>query len=296
MANKYLEKSSALLESALVAHLGQNLATRAAMRSPSIARSLANAFAHGYHGKVETGAANALKHLGLGVAAPDVEVMHKTFHALGHDLSPHIKQLSRKEQLGLRMVSEGRFKDLMHHGLHRSEKLQHIVDKVGERTGMDVPRLKDLTERKAQELGDVWTSKKHPLLSNFATRMSRGKVSSKAIDGEYSMRTPLLGSTLSIAADPASGMISTAKNLAASDPVRNNRTAKKAIDYAEKKFVKDPIKHGLSAGGTDFSRGLKNKAMEIGVSPTSMSLKNTSSAISGISHPKASKLLERKLG
>ena len=279
--NKYLTKSASLLAAGLVTHLMQNLTTRFALRNHSVAQHLADQFAAGYHGVVPSGLKNHITQAAIGATMPDVAIMGKSFNKLGQTLGPHIKTLNSRQQLGLRMVTEGRFGDLVKHGLHRDEGVAKAVDLIKAQPGLSehFPDIRNLTEHIVKPLEEVWRSKNYPLLSNIVSTISHGHVPEVAKAGKPSIFPAVMGAAGSALAEPVLGAFNLTKTVAASDAVRRNPYLKKVTDLVEKHLIKIPLVEGVKRKGQELIRGFKNRAFELGVNPTSAQLRATSGAL-----------------
>lgn len=281
--NKYLdhiEKQSSLIAGAAGTHVAQNLATRAALSSKKVSKYLANSFAEGTKGVVNTSLKARAARLIAGATVPDLAVAHKTAHEFGKAMSPILKHSTKRQQVGLRMLSEGRISDIHKYGLHKDPVIQaaHGIAsaKLGLKNGVD-----DLVKH-APKIEALFKDKSHPLASNILKNISRGHdaVGKHFKPGSLNSKAPLLGAAASVAADPAGGALNTVKTLATSNTFGKTRIGAKINSFLENQFVKKPVQAGVETSklGNHISN-LKHKAMGTLVNPVSAQLKRTSAAL-----------------
>ena len=79
----FFDKKASLTTGILMGHLGQNLATKAALSNRKIGRYVANGFAQGAEGLVDKSLLGRAKRTLIGGLVPDIGLMHKELHALG---------------------------------------------------------------------------------------------------------------------------------------------------------------------------------------------------------------------
>lgn len=283
MPNKYLdhiEKQSSLIAGAVGTHVAQNVATRAALSSKKISKYLANSFAEGTKGVVNTSIKSRAARLLAGATVPDIAVAHRTAHEFGKSMAPILGMANKRQQVGLRMLSEGRISDIHKYGLHKDPIIQaaHGIAsaKLGLKNGVD-----ELMHH-APHIEKIFQDKSHPLASNILKNISRGHtpVGKNFKPGNLNSKTPLLGAAASIAAEPAGGALNTVKTLATSKTFGNTRIGAKINGFLENQFVKKPVQSGVDASklGKHISN-LKHKATGLLVNPVSAQLKRTSAAI-----------------
>lgn len=290
--NKYLvkiaeiQKESSFLVGMGLTHLGQNPSTRVGLRSPKFGQSVADSFRQGmdgvHDGSLKARAASALR----SVAAPDLEIIKHKAGELGKAVGPRVKELPVRAQAGLRMISEGRFNDFSklrkHMGLTvaHEQSISHIVKQVGESHGVPVEGMLASSKAEKDKLEKLWKSPDPPVLSNITSHLSHGKPAEKPIAGLPSVGKRIATGAATGLLDPAAGLVNAGKLSILSDAVKNNKYGKKLLDFAEKTFVKKPAASGWEhPSDNGFSTGLKNKAYEYLVNPTSATIKNTSSSI-----------------
>lgn len=278
--NKYLEKAASLLVGTGLGHLAQNAATNAGIRLKSVSHHLANQFAMGYQGKVPSGLKSKVIGSVGSVISPDIRIMGKTFNDLGRGLKEVAPNMTRRDHVGLRMLSEGRFSDLHKYGLHDRPVIKHVLHTIAEKHGIKLEGGLMLPE-KAKALEALWHNPKYPLLSNIASGISHGKVPSTAVQGSYKSAPSIAASAAAMTVEPGLGALAAVKHISTSEAVKKTAIGKKISDIAERVFVKNPVKKGWNQG-SDYKDGLKTRAMEVLVSPTSAHLQRTSAAISAI--------------
>lgn len=282
MDNKYLdqiEKQSSLIGGAIGTHVAQNMATRAALGSKKVGKYLANSFAEGTKGVVNTSIKARAARLLSGAALPDLAVAHKTAHEFGRSMAPILKGSTKRQQVGLRMLSQGRISDIHKYGLHKDPVIQAAhgmaAAKLGLKNGVD-----DLMSH-APKIEKMFQDKSHPLASNIMKNISKGHaaVGKNFKPGNLNSKAPLLGAAASIVAEPAGGALNTVKTLAASKTFTNTRIGGKIHSMLEKQFIKKPVQSGVQASklGQHISN-IKHKASGLLVNPVSAQLKRTSAA------------------
>jgi hypothetical protein len=282
MNNKYLdhiEKQSSLIAGAVGTHVAQNAATRAALSSKKISKYLANSFAEGTHGVVNTSLKARAARLISGATVPDIAVAHRTAHEFGKSMAPILGMANKRQQVGLRMLSEGRISDIHKYGLHKDPVIQaaHGIAsaKLGLKNGVD-----DLVHH-APQIESLFRDKSHPLASNIMKNLSRGHtpVGKKFKPGNLNSKAPLLGAAASVAVEPAGGALNTVKTLATSNTFGKTRIGAKINAFLEKQFVTKPVQSGVQASKLDHHiSNIKHKAMGMLVNPVSAQLKRTSAA------------------
>ena len=280
MNNKYLEKQSSLLAGAIGTHIAQNVFTRYLVRTPEAAQKLANSFASGYHGVVDNSWGHKALSIVAGAASPDLAIMHKQMHALGSALGPHLRMLTPRQQVGVRMIAEGKFQHLVAQGHHRDPAIQNIARMISLHTKMPIHNIGDLSQEGAKKLEEVWHSPEHPLLSNIARRIGRGKLPEVSKPAQaQSLLHAGIGAVSAGLVDPAAGLLNSAKTFASSHYAERNKYIAHASRLMREHLIEHPIMQGAKQHGEDFLRGIKNRAVEFGVNPMTASLKHTSSAI-----------------
>lgn len=282
--NKYLQKASSLLIGTGLGHLAQNTATNVGLRLKSVSHHLANQFAMGYNGKVPSGLKSKVIGSIGSVLTPDLHLMGKTLNDMGRGLRDTAPNMTKRDHVGLRMLSEGRFSDLHKYGLHDRPAIKHVMHTAAEKHGIKLEGGVMLPE-KAKALEKLWHDPKYPLLSNIASGMSHGKVPATATTGRYKSTTGIASSAAAMAVEPGMGALSAVKHISTSEVVKKTKIGKKISDISERVFLKNPIKKGWGQGA-DYREGLKTRAMETLVNPTSAHLQRTSAAISAIAKKK----------
>jgi hypothetical protein len=275
-AEEMLHKKASLIGGAAITHLLQNIGTNVALGKKTVSKYLANGFTEGIHGVVNKSNKSRALRVALGATLPDISVAHKSLHDAGRAVGGLLEHATPKQRVALRMLSEGRFSDLKKYNFHKDPIVRAVHGHISKMT--DLPSLDKIME-KSDEVSKLWKDKSHPLLSNIATNLSRGKLSTtgKYSAGRLSAKPGLVGAAASFAIDPAAGSLNTAKGLMASKKVAENKYGKKVIGMLNNQFIKKPIKAGVNAAG--HVPGLKNTAYKLGVNPLSAHLKRTSSAL-----------------
>jgi hypothetical protein len=273
------KKQASVVLSAAMGHLTQNALTNVALRNKRVAQHLADHFATGYAGKSATSIKSKIGGALTHAVAPDVSIAAKGANKLGKQLSRYEPFLDKKDKLALRMVSQGRFTDIEKYKLHDRPMVHRVLGRLGKSHGVDLTSV--LKSDKAKDLEKVWKDKKHPLLSNIASNISKGKPI-KGSSKKTVHSTGALASSLGLAiAEPGAGALSAVKHLAASPTVRKAPIAGAITHHVEKLMVKNPVKKGWEQG-KDYKDGLGNKLFEHVVSPTSAHLQRTAAAVSGV--------------
>lgn len=275
MDNQYLEKASSLLVGGAMTHLAQNFATNSALHSKTVAKYLANSFQQGYKGVVDKSIGGTIKRGLTSVALPDVSAAHKAAHEAGGAMKGLLGNATKKQHLGVRMVTQGRFSDLKKHGLDKD----HVVMKAHALMKKHLPSVPSLSGN-LKNVEKLWSDKSHPLLSNISKQISRGEVPSgkKFKPGKLTQTTPVAASLASAVVDPAAGVMNTAKAVSMSKVVQDSKWGSKMVHAAHNQFIKKPVLSGVSnSGGVS---GLKHSAYKYAVNPLSAHLKRTSSALS----------------
>jgi hypothetical protein len=67
---------------------------------------------------------------------PDLAVAKNEAHALGRAIKEQSPSLTRKQQVGLRMMSQGRFADLHRYGLHNDPEIKRIANMATSKMGI----------------------------------------------------------------------------------------------------------------------------------------------------------------
>lgn len=274
-----IEKKASVFVGAALGHLTQNAITSLALRNKSVAKHLADHFATGYAGK----SANSLKSKVGGAlthaVAPDISIAAKGANKLGKQLRRYEPFLDKKDKVALRMASEGRFSDIHKYKLHERPMVQRVMGRLGKSHGVDLDAV--LKSDKTHDLEKVWQDKKHPLLSNISSNITKGKPIAGATHKTV-RTTGALASSLGLAiAEPGTGALSAVKHLASSATVRKNKIGGALTHHIENMMVKNPVKKGWEQG-KDYKDNAGKKLFEHVVSPTSAHLQRTSAAVSGV--------------
>ena len=285
--NKYLEKSAFItaaaaahfIGSGAATHVVQNIATKKMLHSPHVSKYLADSFSEGMHGVVNKSLKSRMLRTMSGAFVPDINIAHKTAHELGVKLGPHIQSATKRQQVGLRMATEGRFDALKKHNLHNDPLIKHVYNTISEKHNM--PSLDHLVAN-SSNVQKLFKDKSHPLLSNVVSNMGRGHVPSgpNFKPGNMNVSHPLAGAALLGIKDPAAGVLSGTKILASSKTLNKNKYVAKVTHWMENKFVKSPILKGVknSKDGVLNSK-YGHKATELLASPVTAQLKRTSAAL-----------------
>jgi hypothetical protein len=278
--NKYLDKVASLVLGGIATHLAQNVGTKVALGSKRVSKYLANSFSEGVHGVVNTSLKAKAARFLTGAGLPDIAMAHKQVHELGRKLAPVLGVATKRQQVGLRMLSQGRISDFTKRDFHKDPLLQKAYGLASDK--MKLPEMSSLGAN-AGKIESVFKDKTHPLASNIVHGISRGNtpIGKNFKPGAMTVKNPLLGAAAIGAADPAAGVLSGVKTLMSSKSFSGTRVGGKINHFLENEFVKKPISQGreLSRIGGVINN-LKHKASEFLISPVSAQLKRTSAAIS----------------
>jgi len=274
--NPYLEKRSSLLAGTVLSHLAQNIATNQALKSKKVAKYLANSFTEGYHGVINKSLKAKAARSATSVITPDVAAAHKAAHDAGSHLSDLLHKATKRQRAAARMVVEGRFDTVQKLHMHEDPVVKAVHGVIQKH----LPTLKNLGDKHYGEMAKLWHDKSHPLLSNIAKNIGRGKtpVGSNFVPGKHTQAIPLLSSLSVAPIEPGAAVLDGAKALAGSKAVQGNKYGKKAVDFLKKTFVTDPLKHGVDSKG--LVGGARHEAYKYLANPTSAHLKRTAAAIS----------------
>ena len=263
--NKYLEKIAetekyaSLLAGTGIAHLAQNAITSVALRSKTVSKHLANTFTQGYYGVIASGVKDKVLRTVTSVISPDLSVMGKTLHEAGGALRSKLPDISKRHQVALRMLSEGRFSDIKKYKLHESPGIHTVLSHIDRMHGT---QLVDKVKRGATEgLEKLWSDSRYPLLKNISKNLSRGTLPKTHTPGAHSSSTGIITNTLGATLEPGAGVLGLIKHLTSSEKFRNNPIGAKISGIAETMLIKNPIKAGWDTGES-YREGLKTKAME----------------------------------
>jgi RimJ/RimL family protein N-acetyltransferase len=284
--NKYLaqlDKQASLILGALGTHLVQNVATKTALGSKKLSGYLADSFAQGTKGVVDSSFGAKAKRFVSGALTPDIAVAHQKAHEFGHKMKPLLDGATKAQQVGLRMLSQGRISDLKKYNLH-NDPLILQAHKMFSDNVKKLPDMGTLTD-KAKGVEKVFQDKKHPLASNILSNISRGKtpVGNQYKPGLLTSNAPISGALSSALVDPAGGALNTIKTVASSKSFNDTRLGGKISKMIENQFVNKPVKSGIASGFNDkktMMGKIKDKAYELGVNPVSAHLKRTAGAVS----------------
>lgn len=289
--NKYLdhlEKKAALGEVALL-HLGQNVAINGALRMKSFARGVSKTIGMGIK-NVARPKSNFLKSMASGATVPEISAIHNEAYHLGQNLSPVLQGLSKKDAIGVRMMTQGRFADLKKYGLHRSAGVIRVAKHIEENHGVPVHSLLSLADHpKADkifhEVGQVWNDKSHPLLSNIMAHSTKNLTAglkgttTSSLGGRVHSGMGL-GAAAMTAADPITGAINAAKVAVTSPKVAQNKYVGGVIKKVNEKLFVDPTKSSFGKG----MAGQKENPVKVAikknvVNPIAGHLSGTSNAL-----------------
>lgn len=278
-SNPYLEKSSSIIASAAATHLAQNIATNQALKNKSVAKYLANSFSQGAHGVVDTSKKSRAIRGVSAALTPDISAAHTTAHRAGQAMSEVLGRASKRQKVGIRMITEGRFDDLVKHNLHKDP----IVQEAHSQIRKHMPGIPDLAQvekhkDRLSNLRKLWKDKSHPILSNVMSNISRGSkpVGDQFKSGRLTQKDTIAGSLAAAIAEPVAGGIDAAKTLMVSKTVTGTKVGKAVADFGHNTFVKSPVKKGLSGV---VPTGVKHEAYKFAVNPVSAHLKRTTAAL-----------------
>lgn len=278
MKNPYLEKSASLLAGAAIAHLAQNALTNKTLSSRAVSKYLANSFSQGYHGVVDTSAKASILRGVAGALTPDIAVAHKAAHTAGGKLSRLLRNATARQKVGVRMITQGRFDDLLRHNLHKDPVVQTAHSYMSKALPLG-GKVENLTPESATNLKKLWSDKSHPLLSNIASNITKGEVpvGENFKKGVLTQKAPILGSIGAAALEPAAGAMDLFKNVLGSDKVGATKAGRMLSEFGEKAFIKTPIQKGLS--DSVKTSGVGFQAYKFGMNPVSAHLKRTTAAL-----------------
>ncbi len=279
-SNPYLEKSASLLAGAAITHLAQNVATNAAMKSKGVAKYLANSFRQGYDGVVDKSLKARALRAASSVTLPDVSAAHRTAHEAGGAMAGILKGATKRQHAAVRLMTKGKFDLVQKHFADDA-----IVGKAHAELKKHLPSIPDLKNVNTAAVSKLWKDKSHPLLSNISANISKGvkPVGDHFKPGKMNQVLPTVSSLASGIADPAAGVLNTAKAVSLSEKFQANKYGKKAVDMMKKQFVDSPIQHGLES--KKAVKGIGHEAYKFGLNPTSAHLKRTTAALKDAASP-----------
>lgn len=300
MSNKYLVKVAQLqssglqkessLTAAALAHLAQNLTTKAALQSRRAGKRIARAFQTGAQGGHDASLTRKLTSAVTSLASPEMEVMYREANKLGHTLSPYLPKMSSRAKVGLRQITEGRVDD---YNRLRPRMRLGPVEQAGMDTAMyamekhlkvPVKKIMEADPIAQKEIRQAFTSDTQPILKNYVGQLTRpaGRVR-KFKQGPMHEVTPLAHQTVALAADPIAGVLNAAKTAPLVKAVSENKYLKRPIKKVEDYFTTHQAELGAAKPGIDaFKHGVKNKLFEYVVNPMSANIKNTSATLTDI--------------
>lgn len=269
--NKYLEKAASLILGTIAAHVGQNLATKAAFKSKAMGKSIATSFANGMKGGHEAGFVAGAKRVARSVTMPDVEIAHREANKLGLSIRDRVDPLPDRAKAGLRMLSEGR--------VDAYNKLKSRIPEDARGKAESIATHIGLPLESAKNVKDAWQSPKNPLTSNVISRFSRAKPSEHLNPGMPSHKPGTAAAAMLGFVDPGAGMVSTAKMMTQSKRVQESKLGSKLIDKVHAILLRSPAEKGLKEGLAGRSPSGLAKLKEVGndlvVNSTSTSLRRT---------------------
>ena len=290
MTNKYLIKIDSLEKQAIFAeaagiHLAQNLGTKALLKWKGAANHIANGFAGGMAGVVPTGIKEHAKRILSGTIAPEIATIRQTAHEAGIEMGKHIAsstKVSKRAQVGLRLLSQGNIPKLQHFGLDKHPAVMEAAGVIDKHFGTKMTTaIHD--KAKGIEYHQAWKRKDLPLLSNVMSNMSKGKVIGKTIPGKENINHGVLGAAISVNVEPIAGGFNLAKTLMASKAVQNNKFGAWASKKLEHAFITHPAEAGYRHGSAKtITQKAKDWVMEHGVNSVSGSIKKTTGVLKDI--------------
>ena len=254
---KALEKEAILM--AGLAHIAQNEGMKKLLGHQPFGVSVGNHFTQGLLGLKER--FGRLKALGRGLASgaslPETEVFRN--HA--RDLGSHVREHLRQQGItSLPATALKKMQEVLQAG---PEALHQSTDPyiVALRTGMANHPVFSKILHAREGLDQLTKSKEHPLLSNIAKNLVQPPQAGAAhyplphkvpLHQGYSAAGQLVGSTAAGLMDPATGAMNAFKtvttNPAARKIVDRFAPAKKALDWVDRKLVKEPLQRAAEAG------------------------------------------------
>jgi hypothetical protein len=281
LSNKYLEKASSFLAMGALTHLAQNGITKHMLSSRKYARSLAKSFSQGVHGVVNTSKREGVKNFVSGLTVPDMAIGRKEAHKLGSTLAPHLALMSKRQQVGMRMISEGRFHDVVKHRFHKDPALLFAARHAQHSSGIPVYDTLVNAEKHAGPMGKTFARKDLPLLSNISKNISRGGTSQgkNFKPGMPGSKGTILGSIAAGAIEPIAGAINSVKSIASSDRFKATKLGGRISQKVQEMLINKPAKRGMESGAINK---FKNKVYELAVNPVSAHLERTTHALKNI--------------
>jgi hypothetical protein len=286
MLNRYLahlEKQSSLSIAAGV-HVLQNLAMKKALRSKWLSQHTADAFAQGVEGVKDKSFLGKAKSIIGGAILPEVSSLQTEAHHAGHALGPILKSLNKRQQVGMRQLSEGRVSDFAKHQFHKDPQIQAAYEAVqhhAKTKGKTLPVL-DHVVGKARELKSVMQRKDLPVLSNLLGNISRGKKpeGAKFKPGSIQGHGAVAGGLLPAAADPYTAAWNSTKNIASHAGFKGTKIGGKISGWLNNDFVKKPFEKGLNTADPDGKvRKAVNHVYDTFVSPVPNQMREVGRAL-----------------
>ena len=290
----YLEKQSSFTLAALAAakhigavHLLQNVTTKAAIGRPATARYIANGFANGTKGLAATGVKATAKQAVLGGIAPEIAAMRLKANQAGHAMKPILDNSTKREQVGMRLLSQGNIPKIIKLGLHKHPLILEAAKQMDQYLGTSshavltaIGKAIGKSKNESVAIREAAKRKDLPLLNNIVANISRGKVDKVTRPGIENAKSSVAGAVGSAVLDPVAGGFNTAKSIMASKTLQKSKYGKVVSTKLEDIFVNHPAKAGFKQGGKPT---LKQKAgnflYENGVNSVSGNIKRTAAAL-----------------
>ena len=289
--NKYQEKISSLAMAG-AAHVLQNVATAAAIRSGKLGGTLGHHLVEGYNGAKIT-KMDKLKQGALSLVSPESAILKTKARGLGEWISSKTRQIGApvtpREMVVAKHIVNGDFGKAVIRA-KQTPRLVQLTNQYAKEKGMVVhPHSFEKTLRmlSSPEVKKEWVDKHNPITSKvlpkaFDTIRKRPKEIHAGGYLQNEHRPAIAANVGVMAADPITGVINLGKTLMVHPKAQQNKYLHKIIKKVEDHVVVSPVKTSFSQGvkGTLPKSSLKEKATRIantyGVNAMASELKNTS--------------------
>jgi hypothetical protein len=275
--NRYLSKIamdplSMLALHGAGAHVAQNIAMKAALKTKTLAKYVGQGFAQGTKGVIDTSWKAKAKQFALGATLPDINILRTEAHKLGRAMGPSLDKMSLRQKGALRSVLKGTAGPSAARALNSSPSAIQALTQVRNLGGQSsnlLSKAKSILSRKT----------KLPLVDNVVRNLPKGKVvmSPTMKPGAPSARSGILGSLATSVVDPVTSGVNFAKSVSISSKFRNTRLGAKITEKFDDLIFKKPFKQGL-AGGKSSKVG--NLASDLLINPIRTQVKETGKIVS----------------
>ncbi len=295
MGNKYLEKVAELQEVEMMekqafdpitmtaagnflAHLGgvhvaQNVITKGALHTPMFAKSTAEHFHAGLHGKVAPAMNNGginvgnVMSTGVGALNPELNIIRDEAYHAGHLARQHFTErgldpanLPKRAKLALHLASSGEFNALTKHT--HDPHVRMALDAMSQTTGHPLLKILGGNKEGIDAAEKAWKSS--PISNNIIRRIGKSDVNVSHLPDGHSgnnVGQSLVGSMLmATQGDAITGGLGVMKAGLASERVSNAIPGAKWLgDKLKKRFVTNPIDKNMQMGlqGQSRSRAVR---------------------------------------